>query len=80
MRWGTLLTGMAVGAVTYFYAKDKVTEIKQTREIEQKTREEQETHGDLEHMIDDVVHKPDIPETPVKAAFESALGGHEHQT
>jgi hypothetical protein len=71
---------MAVGAVAYFYVKDTASTIKQNREIERQSREEQEAHSEIETMIDDVVHRDDIPETPVKAAFESALGTHEHQT
>lgn len=78
MRWGTLLTGAVIGAGAFIYFKDKADEVERTRETRRRRAEDQRAHDELEHMVDDVVHRPDIPETPVKQAFEHALGEHEH--
>lgn len=78
MRWGTLLTGMVMGAGAYYYIKDRSATIRQAREARHRRIEERLAHEELEEMIDDVVHRDDIPETPVKQAFEQAIGEHEH--
>lgn len=35
-----------------------------------------QNHEDLEHMVDDVAHRPDIPDTEMKHAFEEAVEEH----
>ena len=43
------------------------------------TRRPSETdqdHEDLEHMVDDVAHRRDIPDTEMKHAFEEAVEEH----
>ena len=49
----------------------KATTAKTSREIDH-------SNDDLPTMLDDVVHRDDIPETPVKQAFEQAVHDQAH--
>jgi hypothetical protein len=77
MRMGWMLLGVALGIAG-------VARMSQERE-EQAGREPAKTPRQrvqdddareaLGHMIEDVAHRPDIPETPIKQAFEHAIEG-----
>lgn len=81
MRTSLWLTGIAIGAGVGYYAlrrkRGEQAEHRAKPELEPKHRiQTEEEAAQVEAMLEDVAHRDDIPDTPVKHAFEEAL--HEH--
>lgn len=78
MRAGWLLVGLLLGAAGYYAWTAQGTTGQRaprtTLEPRHRVQDEQAAAA-VGSMIDEVVHNPDIPETPVKQAFEHAIEG-----
>jgi hypothetical protein len=77
MRTGWLLVGVSLGlAGAAYLAQGQAGRAGRTPATTPKQRlQDDEAREALGHMIEDVAHRPDIPETPVKHAFEHAVEG-----
>ena len=77
MRMGWLLVGVALG-IAGFTSMSQERQVQAGREPARTPGHRVQDDGAREavgHMIEDVAHRPDIPETPIKQAFEHALEG-----
>lgn len=78
MRKGMLMLGAAIGAAAAYYYMNSPSA---TREEKETWTPPQAKHGiqgpeereSVASLIDEVVHEPDVPNTPIKQAFEHAL-------
>lgn len=79
MRARTLLLGSALGLGAYYLLKDQGKNMEALKgrlrqgETGEPVASRSPEQDDLAHMIEDVAHRDDIPETPVKQAFEEAV-------
>jgi hypothetical protein len=76
-RTWLLLASAGTGAYLYYSGQGRRLMDKANTRLE-KRREQRDKH-DLAHMLDEVVHRDDIPETPVKQAFEQAVHEEAHR-
>ena len=78
MRVGMLAIGAAIGAgLAYYYLNREATRVEE-KDTWQAPQHKHDIQGPEEReavasLIDEVVHEPDVPDTPVKQAFEHAL-------
>ncbi len=76
MRYGLFALVAAIGAGVAYYAMNRqpTTEkaFRETPEPRHRVQGKGERE-DIAALIDEVIHAPDVPDTPVKQAFEHAL-------
>jgi hypothetical protein len=73
MRARNWLLLAGVGAGAYLYYSGQGRQLMQTINARMEDMRQQRATRELSTMLDDVVHRDDIPETPVKQAFEHAV-------
>ena len=78
MKARTLLFLAGVGAGAYLYYSGQGERLIDRLNTRLEDMRQQRATDELSTMLDDVVHRDDIPETPVKQAFEQAVHEHTH--
>lgn len=76
-RTWLMLAGAGAGAYLYYSGQGRKLMDRVNTRLEER-REQQDKHQ-LAHMLDEVVHQDDIPDTPVKQAFEQAVHEEAHR-
>lgn len=79
MKARTWLLLASAGAGAYLYYSGQGRKLMQKANTRLEARREAHDKHDLAHMIDEVVHRDDIPETPIKQAFEHAVHDEAHR-
>lgn len=69
MRARTLLLGGALGLGAYYLLQARKGQSEAGEPAVARSPEQE----DLAHMIEDVAHRDDVPETPIKQAFAEAV-------
>lgn len=77
MKARTFLFLAGVGAGAYLYYSGQGRKLIDAANTRMEELRQQRSTEELSNMLDEVVHRDDIPDTPVKAAFEQAV--HPHQ-
>lgn len=68
----------SAGAGAYLYYSGTGRKLVQRANTKLEERRQARATQELSTMLDDVVHKDDIPDTPVKQAFEAAVHDKAH--
>lgn len=68
----------SAGAGAYLYYSGAGRKLVQRANTKLEERRQSRATQELSTMLDDVVHKDDIPDTPVKQAFEAAVHDKAH--
>ena len=79
MKARTWLLLASAGAGAYLYYSGQGRKLVQRANTMLEERREARDKHQLAHMLDEVVHQNDIPDTPVKQAFEQAVHGEAHR-
>ncbi|MDB5100152.1 MAG: hypothetical protein JWM80_4573 [Cyanobacteria bacterium RYN_339] len=77
MRMGWLLVGVFLGlaGAVHFSQAQEAPAGREAAKTPKSRIQDEGAREAVSHMIDDVAHRDDIPETPIKQAFEHALEG-----
>jgi hypothetical protein len=78
MKARTWLFLAGVGAGVYLYTSGQGRKLIDMANTRMDERRQQRSTRELATMLDDVVHRDDIPETPIKQAFEHAVHDKAH--
>ena len=78
MRFTTLIIGAALGVVAYNWFTNQDVQTQNRRRFDKPLEhkhaiQDEGAHLRVTELIDEVIHEPDAPETPIKQAFEHAL-------